>query len=117
MAVESLTETTYFGSSLLQYITFFAILTVGAVVGRALSFLYERRLRKKAAATGTEIDDIVARSLGGPISLLGVVVAAALGRQVLTPTPSSDIGPPSDRATMSSISVSVAAALFLRRRS
>ena len=90
MQIESLSEMTYFGSSLLQYVTFFAILTAGAVVGRALSFAYERRLKKRTAATGTEVDDIVARSLGGPISLLGVVVAAALGRQVLTPTPAAE---------------------------
>ena len=61
MQVESLSEVIYFGSTLLEYVTFFAILTVGAVVGRALSFAYERHLEKRTAATGTEVDDIVAR--------------------------------------------------------
>lgn len=50
-----------------------------------LSFVYERRLKKKTEATNTEIDDIVIRSLGGPIALVGVAVAA-VGRNVLSPT-------------------------------
>jgi MscS family membrane protein len=54
-------------------------------VGQMLSFVYERRLKKKTEATNTEIDDIVIRSLGGPIALVGVAVAA-VGRNVLSPT-------------------------------
>ena len=90
MAAESLLSETYFGSTVFQYGVFFGVLTVGALVGRALSFVIEQRLSRKAEATKTEIDDIIARSLGGPISLLGVVVAAALGRRVLTPMPAAE---------------------------
>lgn len=86
MVVDSLYSVTYGGSTVAQYVLFFGILTVGAIVGRALSFLIEHRLRKRAAASKTRIDDIVVRSLGGPVALLGVVVAAYFGRAVLTPT-------------------------------
>jgi MscS family membrane protein len=86
MVVDTLLSETYGGSTVAQYVIFFAILTVGAVVGRAWSFILERHLLKKTEATGTDLDDVIVRSLGGPIALLGVVVAAALGRGVLTPT-------------------------------
>jgi len=90
MAVESLLSETYFGSTVFQYGVFFGVLTVGALVGRALSFVIEKRLSRKAEATETEIDDIIIRSLGGPVALLGVFGAAALGRRVLTPTESAE---------------------------
>lgn len=86
MVLESLLSDTYGGSTIAQYVLFFVILTVGAVVGRALSFLIERHIKKRVKATETAIDDIIVRSIGGPISLVGVVVAAYLGRGVLTPT-------------------------------
>lgn len=79
-----LTET-YFGSTLSQYLLFFAVLSVGAILGRSLSFLYENRLKRKAGATKTEIDDIILYALGKPVILLGVVGAAAVGQVVLTP--------------------------------
>jgi MscS family membrane protein len=86
MVVDALLSETYGGSTIAQYALFFGILTVGAVVGRAASFLLERHLMKKAEGTETDIDDVIIRSLGGPIALLGVVVAAFFGRDVLTPT-------------------------------
>lgn len=85
MPVESLLSETYFGSTIPQYLLFFAILAVGAVIGRTLSYLYVRRLRKKAEATETQLDDIIFHSLGGPVVLLGIVLALAVGRRVLTP--------------------------------
>lgn len=85
MAVESILSETYFGSTIPQYVLFFAIVAAGAVVGRSLSFLYRRRLKQRVDATETEIDDIICHALGGPVVLLGVVVAVALGREVLTP--------------------------------
>jgi len=88
MVAESLLSETYFGSTISQYAVFFAVLTVGAVVGRAFSFVLEQRFMRKTDATETEIDDIIIRSLGGPVALLGVFAAATLGRRVLTPTDS-----------------------------
>jgi MscS family membrane protein len=86
MVVDALVSQTYGGSTIAQYVLFFVILTFGAVVGRAWSFILERHLMKKAEGTETDIDDVIIRSLGGPIALLGVVVAAFFGRDVLTPT-------------------------------
>lgn len=85
MTVESVLSETYLGSTVPQYLLFFAILCAGAVLGRSLSYLYHRRIKGKAEATETEIDDIVLHSLSGPVVLLGVVVAVAFGRGVLTP--------------------------------
>lgn len=85
MTVDSILSETYLGSTILQYLLFFVILSVGAVLGRALGFLYERNLKKKAEATKTEIDDIILYALGRPVILLGVVGAAAVGQIVLTP--------------------------------
>ncbi len=86
MAFEWLFSETYLGSTIAQYLLFFAVVTVGAVAGRSLGFLYRKRIERKVEATETEIDDIIARSLGGPVALLGVVLAALVGRRVLTPT-------------------------------
>ncbi|MEF8782588.1 MAG: mechanosensitive ion channel family protein [Haloarculaceae archaeon] len=85
MVVDQLLSETYFGSTISQYLLFFAILSVGAVLGRSLGFLYNRHLEKKAEATKTEIDDIILYALGKPIILLGAVGAAAVGQVVLTP--------------------------------
>jgi MscS family membrane protein len=85
MPAESLVSETYFGSTIPQYLLFFAIVAVGALVGRSLSYFYVQRLKKKAAATETQIDDIVLYSLGRPVVLLGVVLGVAAGREVLTP--------------------------------
>lgn len=76
---------TYLGSTIPQYLLFFGVVVVGAVVGRSLGFLYRQRIRRKVEATETEIDDIIVRSLNGPVVLLGVVLAAAFGREILTP--------------------------------
>ena len=85
MASWSILTESYFGSSIPQYLLFFAIVGTGALVGRSLGFLYRRRIRKRADATETGIDDIVVHALGGPVVLLGVILSAAVGREVLTP--------------------------------
>jgi len=85
MPAESILSESYFGSSIPQYLLSFAILCAGAVVGRSLSYLYERRLRGKADATETEVDDIILYSLGRPVVLLGVALGVVVGREVLTP--------------------------------
>jgi MscS family membrane protein len=90
MVVAQLAET-YGGSTIDEYVLFFAILTVGAVVGRAASFLLERHLMRTATTTETDFDDVIIRSLGGPIALLGVVVAAHFGRGVLSPTDEAEM--------------------------
>ncbi|MXR21378.1 mechanosensitive ion channel family protein [Halobacterium bonnevillei] len=85
MPFESIASETYFGSTLLEYVLFFAVLGAGALLGRSLSFVYRRRLQVKAEATETEVDDIILHSLGGPIVLLGVIFGVAVGREFLTP--------------------------------
>ncbi|OYR41688.1 hypothetical protein DJ82_04585 [Halorubrum sp. Ib24] len=85
MPVVSLLSETYFGSTIQQYFLFFAVLCLGAVVGRSLSFFYRRRLRRKVEATETEVDDIVVYALGRPVVLLGVVFGAVAGRRILSP--------------------------------
>lgn len=86
MAFEWLFSETYLGSTIAQYLLFFAVVAVGAVAGHSLGFLYRKRIERKVEATKTEVDDIIAHSLGGPVVLLGVVFAALVGRRVLTPT-------------------------------
>lgn len=85
MTFESILSETYLGSTVPQYLLFFAIVAAGAVVGRSLSFVYRRRLKRKAEATETQLDDIIVSALGEPVVLLGVILAVAVGRQVLTP--------------------------------
>lgn len=85
MSVHSLLSETYFGSTVPQYLLFFGIVTVGAVVGRSLSFFYDRRLKKKVDATKTELDDVIVHALSGPVVLLGVILGVVAGREVLTP--------------------------------
>ncbi len=85
MVVDPLLSDTYLGSTIPQYVLFFAILGVGAVVGRSLSFLYKRRISKAVDATETEIDDVIFYSLGKPVVLLAIVLSMLVGRRVLTP--------------------------------
>lgn len=85
MAAESVLSETYFGSTMFQYVLFFAVVTLGAVLGRSLRFLYRRRLKQHAAATETELDDIILHALGGPVVLLGVILGIAVGRHALSP--------------------------------
>jgi MscS family membrane protein len=85
MPFESIASETYFGSTLLGYVLFFAVLCAGALLGRSLGFVYRRRLQVKAEATETEVDDIILHALGGPVVLLGVIFGVVVGRQFLTP--------------------------------
>lgn len=86
MSIGSLLSETYLGSTIPQYLLFFGAVGAGAVLGRSLSYFYEKGLEERAEATETEIDDVLLHSLGGPVVLLGVVLGAALGREALTPT-------------------------------
>jgi len=83
--LEPVLSDTYLGSTILEYGVFFTIVGAGVILGRSLSFLYERRFKTKAEATDTELDDIVLHSLSGPVILLGLVLGVAVGRQFLTP--------------------------------
>lgn len=86
MSVHSLFTETYFGSTLTQYVLFFTILLLGAILGRSIGFIYDTRLKRRADKTKTEIDDVILYALGQPVILLAVVLAAAVGQYVLTPT-------------------------------
>jgi MscS family membrane protein len=86
MAVDSLLSETYLGSTIPEYLLFFVVIAAGALLGRSLSFFYQRRLRKTAEATETEVDDVILHALGRPVVLLGVVFGAAAGQRILTPT-------------------------------
>lgn len=81
----SLFSETYLGSTIPEYLLFFFVLLLGAVLGRSLSFFYRRRLRRTAEATETEVDDIILYALGRPVVLLGIVFGAIAGRRILTP--------------------------------
>lgn len=83
---ERLFPETYPGSPIAQYPSFLGIVTVGVVAGLSLGFPYQRRIERRAEATETEIDDVIARSLGGPIVLFDVVFAALAGRRTPVPT-------------------------------
>lgn len=76
---------TYFGSTIPEYLLFFFVLLFGAVLGRSLSFFYQQRLRRKAEATETEVDDIILYAIGRPVVLLGIVFGAIAGRRILSP--------------------------------
>jgi len=85
MVGASLFSETYLGSTIPEYLLFFLVLLLGAVLGRSLSFFYEQRLRRTAEATKTEVDDIILYALGRPVVLLGIVFGAAAGQRILTP--------------------------------
>ena len=85
MAVSSLFSETYLGSTIPEYLLFFSVLLLGGVLGRSLSFFYERRLRQTAEATKTEVDDIILYALGRPVVLLGIVFGALAGQRILAP--------------------------------
>ncbi|MEZ3165680.1 mechanosensitive ion channel domain-containing protein [Halorubrum sp. RMP-47] len=61
------------------------MLLLGGVLGRSLSFFYDRRLQQTAEATKTEVDDIILYALGRPGVLLGIVFRAIAGQRILSP--------------------------------
>ncbi|WP_338742206.1 mechanosensitive ion channel family protein [Haloplanus salilacus] len=85
MALGTALSDSYLGSTLPQYFLFFAVVGVGAILGRSLGYFYRRRLKRAVEATETELDDIIAHALGGPVVLLGVIAGVAFGRRFLTP--------------------------------
>lgn len=87
MQLDTLASETYFGSTILQYLLFSTAIVGGAVVGKTLNFLYERRLRSRASQTETKLDDVVLYALGKPVVLLGLIVGVAIGREALSPEP------------------------------
>lgn len=58
MQFDALLSETYFGATIAEYLLFSAAIIGGAVLGKTLNFLYERRLKKKAEATETKLDDV-----------------------------------------------------------
>lgn len=84
-AVTGLVAKTYFGSTLSQYILYFLVLGAGVVVGRILYYGIELHVQHRAAGTANQFDDIVVDSLGKPVMLLSLAVAATLGKPVLSP--------------------------------
>jgi hypothetical protein len=70
MQLGAVLSETYFGSTIPQYLQFFFVLCIGAVLGRSLSFFYRQRLRRKVEATETDVDDIITHALGRPVVLL-----------------------------------------------
>lgn len=85
MRSAAIASETFLGSTIPQYVLFFAIVGAGALLGRSLSYLYRRRIKQAVEATETEVDDVIFHSLGKPVIALGVVLAVAIGRVVLTP--------------------------------
>jgi MscS family membrane protein len=84
MQLESLLSETYFGSTIAEYLLFSTAVMAGAVLGKTLNFMYERRLMKKAEATETNLDDVVLYAIGKPVVLLGVIFGVAIGRNAFS---------------------------------
>lgn len=79
-------EAMYFGSTVYQYLLFFGILVLGAVIAKLVLSVFKHHLRKTAQQTETRVDDVIVSVLGHPFAMFVIAVAAAVGRYVLTPT-------------------------------
>jgi Mn2+/Fe2+ NRAMP family transporter len=67
MSVSSILSETYLGSSVPQYFLFFAAVGLGAVVGRSLSYLYQRRLIRIIVTVHRWIAETGGRSTGNDL--------------------------------------------------
>jgi MscS family membrane protein len=78
-----LTDMTFLGNTLWQYILF-AIAVVGAfLIGRSVSFVLRKKLAAKAAQTETSLDDDIIKLARGPAVLIIVIIGATIGLQFL----------------------------------
>ncbi|MAG22028.1 MAG: mechanosensitive ion channel protein MscL [Candidatus Diapherotrites archaeon] len=81
-----LTQQQYFGSTLLQYVLFLAMVGIALLLGKIVSFAIKNYLRKAVGTTKTKIDDLFLDIIEKPIWLVALIIGMATGFQFLSAT-------------------------------
>ncbi len=76
----------YLGSTVQQYVGFFLILLCSVVIGQSLRSFIENYVKRFAAKTKTNLDDIIVRAIRKPLPLLIFAIGIYVGLQILTLT-------------------------------
>ena len=79
-----LTETTYLGSTLWQYLLFSVTFVLSFIVGKLVYYVLKHRLQAIAKKTHNRLDDILIRILQGPLVLAIVLIGLMVGLDFLT---------------------------------
>ncbi|MFH1588165.1 MAG: mechanosensitive ion channel family protein [Candidatus Diapherotrites archaeon] len=78
-SVNTMFPGTYFGSTVEQYIIFFGILILFALLGKIVYYLMKNHMRKLTEKTKTELDDILIDIIEEPLVLLIVIIGLFIG--------------------------------------
>lgn len=76
----------YFGSTIVQYLTFFIILLGSVVAGPLLTNFLEKYVKKLTKKTKTKLDDIILRAVRKPLPILVFAIGIRFGLGVLSLT-------------------------------
>ncbi|MBD3204064.1 mechanosensitive ion channel [Candidatus Woesearchaeota archaeon] len=80
-------RTLYFGNTILQYLIFFGLISVGIIIGKVIFYFSTKIIKKLTAKTKNNLDDILIDILEEPLVFLIVIVCFFLGYTQLTLTP------------------------------
>jgi MscS family membrane protein len=82
-----LTETSYFGNTLWQYILF-AIVFVGSfLIAKVVYFILKHKVSKMASRTKTQFDEMIISIIKGPLSMAISIIGLTIALQFLTLEP------------------------------
>jgi MscS family membrane protein len=82
-----LTETSYFGNTLWQYILF-AIVFVGSfLIAKVVYFILKHKVSKMASRTKTQFDEMIVSIIKGPLSMVISIIGLTIALQFLTLEP------------------------------
>jgi MscS family membrane protein len=84
-SIDNLFPGTYFGSTINQYLFFFGILILFAIIGKIVYFVMKNQVRRLTEKTKTELDDILVDIVEEPLVLLILIIGLFVGFQFLTP--------------------------------
>jgi MscS family membrane protein len=78
-----LTDTTYYGNTLWQYVLFSLALIGSFIIGKLVYLFLKNRLGAKAAKTDSQVDDDIIKIAQGPAVMIIVIIGLTIGLQFL----------------------------------
>ncbi len=84
MELGFLTETSYFGNTIWQYLLFLITVAISFVIGKTVYYILKHRLHSMAQKTQNRLDDVLIKILQGPLVLALVLMGLMIGLDFLT---------------------------------
>lgn len=80
----------YFGNTLAQYLSFFAVVAGSLILGRVVYFIFRHHLRRLAGKTASSVDDELLTVCDGPIVVAIAAAGIFVGRNFLDRSEGAD---------------------------